>query len=199
MAECKIDDVGIILNDSPVNGAGNPWECHSYKHQIKFTEYSNFFLHVKWSITGDIPKGISIDSATGLISGTIKFFPEQPSCQDNESTNVLEEDGSNYKDIGRFKHPYYDFNFTVRRDYLIDSDPSMPPPIGIVPESTESNITIRVIKNNDIDNMIFVYKYLEAGHSINIEDKKYTFDNVDEALAVHKGPFADCPTKTEGD
>jgi len=191
-----ITTTGIIINESPVNGAANPHECHTYTHQVlhteSFTPLQNLMDQV-WFLTGDIPLDLIIDN-NGLITGKIKIFDYQPSCQDNYPKETLLVNGSNWQNTGRYKNETFSFNFTVHRRYTYEDlepmslDPAITEPLIVIEEVT-SDVTITVIKNNDIDNLIFVRKYLEAGHELKIGSDTYTNDNLDDFLARHPGPF----------
>lgn len=181
---------GIITNDLMTKGAANPHECHDYKHQIIFNEEygeTEEYVSEEWSLSGDVPVGIEIDN-TGLINGYIAIFNDQPSCQDNYPDEVLKVDGSNWENIGRFKHATYTFNFTVTRTTTYQDTLTMV-------ESQEiatSDVSILAIKDNDINNLIFVKKYLEAGHELKIENDSYFEDDLEDFLARHNGPFGQC-------
>ena len=185
-----IHDVGIISNELMIKGAANPHECHDYRHQIDFSEEygeTEEYVSEEWSLSGDVPVGISIDN-TGVVQGYVAIFDEQPSCQDNFPDEVLKVDGSNWENIGRYKHTTYQFNFTVTRittyqDTLLMEE---------FQEIATSNISILVIKDNDINNLIFVKKYLEAGHELKIENDSYFEDDLEDFLARHDGPFGQC-------
>jgi hypothetical protein len=198
-----ITSAGLISNEKPQNGAKNPWETHYFEYQTKFEDPPDFCTHVAWSIYGDVPVGIKIDSGSGKISGTICHFGKQPSCQDNKPKEQLEFDGSNCDKNGRFKHQTYDFHFTIQRDTLVSgpnpSNGAMDCSIKISLIET-NEVCIKVIKCHDIDNLIFIEQYLDEGKeggnpktgekfptSININGKKY-FDSK-SCKENHKGPF----------
>lgn len=211
MDAVTITSTGLLDNESPTNGALNPWECHYYEHQIEFTEdLTDLTLeHIAWSLEGDVPNDIVIDIDTGLISGIIKPFPDQPSCQNNYPVEKLKHDGSNYNSSGRFKENFYDFNMVVKREYKTLKDDEEEYEFEIA----TSDIIIREVKDNDIDNLIFCHNYLSAieseetyynetakveeteiiEHKITIGHDDYTIDNFDDLIANHPGPFnTDC-------
>jgi len=218
MSATTITSNGKLINEQPTNGVLNPWECHYYEHQIKYTEdLTNIveLIHISWTLEGDIPVGISIDNATGLISGIIKFFPDQPSCQDNFPFEPMKHDGSNYTQIGRFKHQYYDFDMSIKRTYKTTDGTTDPNTGGLIYNTfVASNlITIREVKNNDLDNYLFCYYYLLAKeseqtffnektqkeeteviqHKMKIGNDDYTIDNFGDFILNHPGPFVtDC-------
>ncbi len=200
-----IEDTGIIVNELMINGAANPHECHDYKHQIIFNEEyesDEEYLSEKWTIDGDVPVGIEIDD-TGLIYGYIAIFNDQPSCQDNNPEETLKVDGSNWENNGRFKHATFQFDFKVTRitTYLLTGvgiDPETEEEVDIeeeLEEITTSNVSILAIKSNDITNLIFVKKYLEAGHELKIGNDSYFEDDLEDFVARHPGPFGQCNKK----
>jgi len=174
--------MSIISSGHIINEAGpklNPREKEFFSYQTKYINPSDFCLHVSWSISGDVPKGLSIDSVSGLISGNIKWFPDQPSCQDNHPYEEMEYDGANWIKDGRFKPDYYDFHFSV---------------------TETSSVYIREIKCHNINNELFVKRYMESTKTskmgertkIQVDGKVYT--DYDSAKAAMPGPF-ECPTK----
>ena len=207
-----------LVNDVPENGAANPWECHNFIHTVLYTEAANFISNSKWSLSGNVPVGLSIDPDTGIISGQISYFKDQPYATNNYPDEILLEDGSNYMNIGRFKDPSLVFPFTITREYNILNplveDPATPGALDpavtdlgngtvqladgvtIAPmtvlESNFKDVEIKVIKNNDIDNLVYLVKYLEAGYHITVNGEKYFKDRVNELLQVHPGPFPNC-------
>ena len=182
-----IHDSGMIINEEPVNGSSNPHECHTFKYQIKYSE--NFestetLLSWEWFLTDDVPVGISIDD-NGLISGRIEPFIDQPSCQDNYPDEEIKLDGSNWLHNGQFKHPTYTFNFKVHRKYkYLDTLTTLE-----IEEEVINDISILAIKNNNINNLLFVKKYLETGHELKIDNDPYFKDDINDFLSRHPGPF----------
>ena len=194
-------DAGIIYNEQPSAGALNPHETHFYEHQVKHSPPPHFCEHVSWVIVGDIPKSISIDASSGVISGTLCHFGKQPSCQSNKPKEKPVYDGKNFANNGRFKPDLYDFHFTVIRNTLV-SGPN--PSTGAmdcavkIPFVETSNVYIRLVKNQDIDNLIFLEDYIDNGipseesgeeTSINVNGKVYTTSS--SARRAHPGPFLD--------
>jgi len=186
----------IISSGHIINEAGpklNPREKEYFQYQTKYENPEGFCSHISWSISGDVPKGISIDSGSGVISGNIKWFPEQPSCQDNHPYEELDFDGANWIKDGRFKHNTYNFHFIIVRNLKVeDGDGNC----NITIET--SSVYITEVKCQNINNNIFVKRYLEStktsieGHrtTINVEGKVYT--NYKSVIAVMPGPFK-CP------
>jgi len=193
----SVDSSGHIINEKgPKN---NPREREPYEYQTQFTDPPNFCTHIAWSIYGDVPEGITIDSGSGKISGIIKWFPDQPSCQDNFPYEECEFDGSNWDKDGRFKHLTYDFHFTIQRTVFI-KDPKIldceEDPIVLV----ESNkVFITEVKCQNLNNLLFIKRYLESSKKspgikertiINVDGVEYT--DFKKLEPNHKGPF-NCP------
>lgn len=201
MAEVTITSPAQLTNEVPEDGAANPWECHNFVYSILATETANYVSHIAWSLSGVFPVGISIDPLTGVISGQIKYFGEQPACTNNYPKETMLEDGSNRNDNGRLKDPFFIFVFDVTRKYNIKNPDTAPladgsaPPATII-ETVSKTFKIKVIKNHDIDNLLFVINYLKAGFTINVKGKKYNYSIVDELLLVHRGPFPKCTINT---
>jgi len=184
----------MLPNDLLSDGAMNPWECHTYSHTMQHVEDGLFCEHIAWSMSGDIPVGLSMDAGSGTISGDVLHFGLQPSCQDNYPIEVFREDGGNYTSTGRFKELYFDFIVTIQRDYLVkgpnaDGKPDCATPL---PESVSGVFIIRVVKNHDIDNLLYLRNYLKAGYYTKIEDERYYEDKIDELISLHPGPFPVC-------
>lgn len=201
MPACTILSTGIIPNDAPVDSASNPWECHDFMHNTLHAETGDFALHVAWSIAGDIPNEITIDPGSGVISGNVKPLNYQDTGIVNDiiGKQPLKIDGSNFKEIGRPDSPFYLFSFTITRAYMI----WVVKELGtMAPEVATSDVTIKVIKNHDIDNLIYIKEYLKPGtsmvngfekkHTMNIDGVSYDKDSVDACIANHPGPFNHC-------
>ena len=196
----SVDSSGKINNEA--GPKDNPRELEYFEYQTKFTDPQYFCTHVSWVIVGDIPKGISIDSGSGKISGTVKAFFDQPSATDNHPYEECEFDGSNWEKDGRFKPLFFDFHFTIIRNTLI-SAPN--PNTGAmdcsvkVPLVESNNVFIKEIKCHNINNLLFIKRYLESTKTseeinqetmINVDGVSYT--NYKELEPNHKGPFK-CP------
>ena len=98
-----------------------------------------------WSIDGDIPVGIYLEDKT--IKGEFKNFFEQPTCQDNYPVKPIKGDCSNWYEIGRYKHDYKDFYFTVRN------------------KLNTYKFKVRMRKNKLIDNQLIMYGYLKERYT----------------------------------
>jgi hypothetical protein len=189
----SVDSSGHIINE--VGPKDNPREEEYFEYQTKFTNPLDFCTHVAWSIYGDVPKGISIDIGSGKISGTLKWFHDQPSCQDNNPCEEMEYDGSNWMKDGRFKHNSYDFHFTIQRDILmLDANNVCDTPV-----TETNNVYITLVKCNNINNDIFIKRYLESTKTskenertkINVNGEVYM--DYASAKAAMPGPFTCSP------
>lgn len=122
MGACTLTSAELLPNESGMYHAKNPWETHYYKHPMKRTETEDFKESISWKITGDPPKNITIDN-DGVVSGRIGLLqhesrhmvPDVPPI-----TQTMLPDCSNAANvIGRPRSAYYDFPFTVTREYYI--------------------------------------------------------------------------------
>jgi hypothetical protein len=192
--------MSITSKNLIINNAGpkdNPRENEFYQHNTMYIDPPDFCSHVAWSITGDIPVGISIDAGSGVISGTVLPFFDQPSTQDNKVTSELEYNGSNFDDNGRYKNQTYDFKFTIKRDYLAKGSDGCNNP---VPASETSDVFIKEVKCHNIDNLAFIKAYLESTKcsklgketAVNVNGVEYTDYNI--LKNNHPGPWT-CPPK----
>lgn len=59
--------------------------------------------------------------------------------------------------------------------------------IMVYEEST--NVIIKVIKNNNIDNYVFVKNYMDQGNTLKIGNDEYTKKHINLFIQVHPGPF----------
>lgn len=168
-----------LINVKMVKNALNPWELHdfSYPH---FAIPHPMSCIIAYSISGDIPKGISVDVGTGEIKGKIKHFGKQPSCQDNFPDEKRKLNGSNWKNDGRFKHQTYTFNFTIKADWVEHINTSGGPVPCVKPGSTSQACQIILVKDHNIDNKIYKDKYLSSG-SEKVNDIEVAFEFGDDA------------------
>lgn len=187
---------GLIPNEA--GPKTNPRELEAFEYQTRFTDPANFCTHVSWVIIGDVPKGISIDSGSGKISGTIKAFFDQPSASDNNPYEECNFDGSNWDKDGRFKPLFFDFHFTIIRNTLVSE---LNPITGAmdcavqIPMVESNNVFIKEIKCQNINNLLFIKRYLESTKTseegdetmINVDGVEYTDYKTLEPN--HKGPF----------
>jgi len=159
-----IQSKDLISNQKPIDGWMNPLEKHSFYHKVNRTPPPNFIKDISWSISGDIPKNLSIDS-NGVIKGDICHFGKQPQTQDNKPLDIIEYDGSNSKNNGRYRFDEFDFKFTITRKGIIK------PGSSFVVFTETSNVYIKVIKNFGIDSLLFLRQYLDSGKSLFAEVK----------------------------
>jgi hypothetical protein len=192
----SVDSSGLISNEK--GPKANPRELEEFEYQTKFTDPQYFCTHVAWSIFGDVPKGISIDSGSGKISGIIEAFFDQPSASDNHPYEELEYDGSNWDKDGRFKPLFFDFHFTIQRNTLI-SGPN--PSTGAmdcvvqIPLTEINDVFIKEIKCQNINNELFVKRYLEStktskeGERTKIHVNGEVYTDYNSAKSAMPGPF----------
>ncbi len=194
MSECTIVTTGLISNQTPMP-SDNPHECHSFTHQVAATTTGNFISHVAWSISGEFPNDLTIDTGSGLLSGVMLILDDQPSSivTDIAPIETPNLDNSNFINNGRPLSDSYTFPFTIKRDYIIKISDN---PLVTAPESTTSICEILLIKDFNIDTILAMRNYLEAGyttvkdgsddidvtHKLWIGDKAYTNENLDEYL-----------------
>ena len=188
----NVTDSDVLGNIPLHNEAGhnNPWECDTYQHAVQHTVVGDC-TDIKWSIFDTPPNDLKINSS-GVICGkvlplTIEFQPIL--TKDMFYTKEpIKKTGSNYYKTGRFKNAFFIFNFTLRVDWTaVNSDPANPkttlqgtsevtvPPGGSKPGWVEFPVSIKVIKNHDINNLIFAYTYLKQGYILAIANQKYAF------------------------
>jgi len=153
----SIDDPGLINNEA--GPADNPREREFYSHQVAYTEDSLNCSITGWTISGDVPQGISIDGS-GVISGTIEGLWEQTSTQSpRKDLKYVEVDCRNYPDYnGRYAAQTYDFTFTTTVSW-IEKDGNG---ACIIPGSTSASHTIKLVKDHDGDAMLLAANYLDG-------------------------------------
>lgn len=167
-----------LINVKMVKNALNPWELHDFLYP-HFAIPHPMSCVIGYSLSGDVPKGLSVDMA-GNIKGKIKHFGKQPSCQDNFPDEKRKLDGSNWKNDGRFKKTFFEFNFEIKANWLEHiTTPSGPVPC-VKPGSTSQKCTIKVVKDHNIDNKIYKDKYLSSG-SEKVNDIEVAFGFGDDA------------------
>lgn len=212
-----ITSSGMITNELSGMSA-NPHECHEFEYTITYTE-TEVNSHIEWYTEGALPKGLEIDSETGIISGIIFPLHKQPDCQNNlapkEDLNI---DGSNRNNNGTYLGSTHIFNFTVFRRYMIPNpeyelDPEVDEEIE---EIASSELSLTVIKSGNISNTIFMESFVNTNDietnnlvlgldgvlqlelitdraHITFEDRKYYKEDLDDLYNNHPGPFAKCP------
>lgn len=157
-----------LFNVTPEQNAINPWELHNFTYP-HFAIPDPGTCILGYTLSGDIPKGISVDGA-GTISGKIKHFGLQPSCQTNYPEEKPKLNGSNYLNTGRFMFPFFDFVFSITVTWKEQDSNGVP---CVIPGTTTKNCIIRVILDNSINNKIFADNYngKEKVNDIDIELK----------------------------
>lgn len=153
----SIDDPGLIINEA--GPKDNPREREFYSHAVAHTEDGKNCSITGWSISGDVPQGISINGS-GVISGTIDGFWEQASTQSpRKDTKYVEVDCRNYPDHnGRYDSQTYDFTFTTTVSWIEkDGNGNC-----VVPGSTSASHTIKLVKDHDCDAMLLAVNLLDG-------------------------------------
>ena len=176
-------------NETPEDNSLDPWENHVYTHVIKFLPVGALVSPITWSVSGNLPEGLSMDNLTGTISGKLSPLDGQPGVTSGLEVDSIPITGEGCENLGRVKDLSITFSFTIKANYtrLTESSPPVP-----VPEEVSKDFTITVLKNHDIDNAKFLIKYLETGyttigeedvkHTIRIGKTTYSKDNIDEFM-----------------
>ncbi len=150
--------IGIITTGYLINEAGpkdNPREEEFFSFEVLYSAGGSESA-ISWSLVGDSPVGVSIDSSV-VISGTVSAMFNQPSCVPKDSDIYAEIDGRSYPDnIGRFSDDPFTFNFNVRVDWMEDQGS------GLLPFSATSPVNIILIKNYDVDGDILAQEILDG-------------------------------------
>lgn len=193
----SVDSSGLIPNEA--GPKDNPRELEYYEYQTQFTDPPDFCEHIEWIISGDVPKGISIDSGSGKISGVIEAFYDQPSASDNHPYEECNYDGSNWDKDGRLIAHFFDFHFSIIRNIMVfgpsDSCDDKKP-------FSESNtVYIKEVKCQNTNNLLFIKRYLESTKTsslgnetaIHVDGVVYK-DDYKKLQPNHQGPFTCPPT-----
>ena len=210
-------DKGIISNQAPNKRSSNPWETHYYEYQISSTDIPEIYeiiLKTEYWLSGNVPLEITIDE-NGMLKGDILVLDEQVLDVPKYPKEQIKLDGSNWTNNGRPKAAYVDFNFRIHKkltyeDYHKDLDMDGFDDLkdidmdGFDDETKEvldkklyriseyedfTDVTIRVIKNNNIDNYIFAKNYLKAGYPLMIGKDTYSYKHLNLFTQIHPGPF----------
>lgn len=136
--------------------SSNPRELFDFAFQVEGvnvssnTEYQD--LDVRYKIqSGQLPLDLSIDTRTGLISGTVIELDEWVPEFNPPEDFIIEEDGSNYATFGSALAGSYSAEFTVRA-YLV----------GFETETFEDQAcSILVVNNYSSDRDQFIRDYTE--------------------------------------
>jgi len=191
---------GLMANDTPSNGASNPWENHIYNKQILYTETieaGKTILESEWYFTDDNPEGIYIDN-NGLIHGRILDFINQPKVEGRMPNEVMKVDGSNWQNLGGFNGTKYTFNFNVVRTikYLrhlsplvINTDYDPEDIITDITPYTDAGITVSLLENSiGEDEFVIEEETVSSPVSIMVI-KNHTTENLAFVLAYFKAGF----------
>lgn len=188
-----LDKTGPLNNESS-RSTPNPREGGEFICSVIHTTTSPITI-LEWRLTGpEVPVGLSI-SNTGVISGIMEIFDNQTAIKNNSIPKVTSIDGQNWMSNGRYRGSTYTFNFTVelRYEYEVIStgldDDGNPLPNEIIEDTVTSAVAITMVRNYDVDNFVFVKKYLEAGHKLMLDGVEYSISEMGEYIMKHPGPF----------
>jgi len=255
-----------------------PIECDDFTHAIQYTTTTNFISIYKWVlVTGVLPTGFTLDTLTGVISGKLDFFENQPFAIDYNIKEPMLVSGRNYKNNGRPITTSVITSFSIKAIYSITTDDltntnislpgdysgtisigstvtgitsavvgtisyvlydattnvthltitittgpytdgetitvdtvTIPDPITATYtsgyEEVMDTFNITIHKNNNVDNLIFIVRYLDADvtvvngvsvkHTIVINGVTYDKSTTQECIANHPGPFPTCDVTT---
>lgn len=217
MNDVIITTTGMISNTDPTSKP-NPHECHHFIANIDYTVVGVIKEHKEWWLSGEYPKGLSIEGIENpILTGDIKpfsmqelepdlYYPEEP----------LKADGSNRLNNGGFRDATYTFEFKIHHSYDIEEinpDPLLPP--LIINKEAESTVSILVIRSGNIANTLFLKNYLDVEDLEEVNDLvvnngqatleikmtrrmipydgvHYYKENLEELYQVHPGPFSKC-------
>lgn len=56
-------------------------------------------------------------------------------------------------------------------------------------ETISEDVSIKIIKNNNLFNTRFVLRYMKAGHKMSIGNDSYGLKNINDFLSRHPGTF----------
>lgn len=207
----SIDSTGLLNNEYP----GEPsitYECRMFRHAIKKTIGDDYVKTVKWELEGTIPLEVKIDN-NGVIEGHVDILDYQPACQDQVTpTEKMKIDGSNWT-AGRFQGSVFRFNMVAKWTFeYIEPGASGGGSRSVAKTKTlRSGVYIDVYLDNDITNLAFCKRYLEAEESIitgpileqdriekhyfNLNSKNFSIREFQEFIKEHPGPFAKCNIK----
>lgn len=197
-----LDEDNILTNET-----GRDIEGSNYLHTLKVKLVNEEYIinNLTYSIPEmSVPPDGVVLSKDGVLSGRLN--PVIP--KDIPRINI---DGSGRENIKRFDGNEKIVNFKIRIDYNIDipidttesstTETSTEEPVIPEPIIGYQNIDvgIRIIKNNDVDNYVFMVGYIMSEqsvvngvvveHTINNNGVTYNKDNVLDLLKNHPGPF----------
>lgn len=227
----SLDSTGSLDNEYP----GEPsttYECRMFRHAIKRTEADDFVKTISWELEGNIPVQLTINE-DGVIEGHVDVLDYQPACKDQVSSHEkMKIDGSNWN-AGRFQGTVFTFDMVVKWTFeykletpseeTTDSTDSTTEPTtdsnsNAADEDTKpkteiktltTNVSLDVFLDNDITNLVFCRRYLEAEQSIipshipgekdmimkhyfTLNGKVYTIKEFQQYIQDHPGPFGKC-------
>lgn len=197
-----LDEDNILTNET-----GRDIEGSNYLHTLKVKLVNEGYIinNLTYSIPEmSVPPDGVLLSKDGVLSGRLN--PVIP--KDIPRINI---DGSGRENIKRFDGNEKIVNFKIRIDYNIDipidttesstTETSTEEPVIPEPIIGYQNIDvgIRIVKNNDVDNYVFMVGYIMSEqsvvngvvveHTINNNGVTYNKDNVLDLLKNHPGPF----------
>lgn len=197
-----LDEDNILTNET-----GRDIEGSNYLHTLKVKLVNEGYIinNLTYSIPEmSVPPDGVVLSKDGVLSGRLN--PVIP--KDIPRINI---DGSGRENIKRFDGNEKIVNFKIRIDYNIDipidttessnTETSTEEPVIPEPIIGYQNIDvgIRIVKNNDVDNYVFMVGYIMSEqsvvngvvveHTINSNGVTYNKDNVLDLLKNHPGPF----------
>lgn len=197
-----LDEDNILTNET-----GRDIEGSNYLHTLKVKLVNEEYIinNLTYSIPEmSVPPDGVVLSKDGVLSGRLN--PVIP--KDIPRINI---DGSGRENIKRFDGNEKIVNFKIRIDYNIDipidttesstTETSTEEPVIPEPIIGYQNIDvgIRIVKNNDVDNYVFMVGYIMSEqsvvngvvveHTINSNGVTYNKDNVLDLLKNHPGPF----------
>lgn len=197
-----LDEDNILTNET-----GRDIEGSNYLHTLKVKLVNEGYIinNLTYSIPEmSVPPDGVLLSKDGILSGRLN--PVIP--KDIPRINI---DGSGRENIKRFDGNEKIVNFKIRIDYNLDipidttesstTETSTEEPVIPEPIIGYQNIDvgIRIVKNNDVDNYVFMVGYIMSEqsvvngvvveHTINNNGVTYNKNNVLDLLKNHPGPF----------
>ena len=224
----SLDSTGSLDNEYP----GEPsttYECRMFRHAIKRTEADDFVKTISWELEGNIPVQLTINE-DGVIEGHVDILDYQPACKDQVSSHEkMKIDGSNWN-AGRFQGTVFTFDMVVKWtfEYMLTplegtTDSATTPTTSNTNTNNNStttkpkteiktlttNVSLDVYLDNDITNLVFCRRYLEAEQSIipspipgekdmimkhyfTLNGKVYAIKEFQQYIQDHPGPFGKC-------
>ena len=217
----ELDEDSLLKNEGNSDLEGNPYSHiirTKLKNEIEETTGLPYIINSRnydFVNYGAVPKGLLIDHL-GVIHGRLE--PIIPN--DIPRINI---DGSGRENINRFEGNEKIFNFKIRLYYNISKpyyetdesdstssstesseEPTTSEPVNVlkyeeIEDTQVFDVSIRMVKNNDIDNYVFLVGFLlsessvvngvTVKHTIKVGNVEYDKNDVMEILKVHPGPF----------